>query len=145
MAFLNNRAVDESSKPSCSLALEAEINKCTHNRSPLLSTGPLPGPVPDASRKLFDTHQTLIRMLLSCLQYIVHNLKGKTVKWRLEGSLPHVTGLGRGIIEIDDRKNGSQLEMLTLGPADPGLGGGAGDGALQSLSSLHNPVWWVQQ
>ena len=51
MAFLNNRAIDGSSTPSCSLALAAEMNnnKFNNHRSPLLSPGPWPGSKLDAS------------------------------------------------------------------------------------------------
>ena len=77
--------------------------------------------------------QTFIRMLLSCPQYTVHNLKGKSA-----GGLPNVTGLGWFIVEIDDYEE-QFSEMFTLGPADPG---GVG-GALQSLSRLPSPVLWA--
>lgn len=58
--------------------------------------------------------QTVIRMLLSCPQHTVHNLKGRSA-----GGLPRVTGLGWFIVEIDDYEE-QFSEMFTLGPADPG-------------------------
>lgn len=51
---------------------------------------------------------------------IYASFKRENGKWRPEGSLPEITQLGRGIIEIDSyNKDSSHLEMFTSGPADP--------------------------